>query len=236
VDHRHVPPVVLDGVPNGGADEPLRAVAGNRLNAHAAGFGKADFLEPLREVFGEQLQKPVAFLGPLLEFDPCVDVLGVLAEDDHINLLRAANRRGHAGKVADGPEADVEVQGLAKRHVQRANAAAHGGGERPFNADQEFLERFDGVLRKPFSEAVVRRFACVDLEPSDSPGSSIGLFHRGIQDPLRGGPDIRPGAVASNEGQNRILRDLEPTLDHANFAALRRRDVSVVHKRCCLCS
>ena len=52
-------------------------------------------------------------------------------------------------KYRTGPQADVEVEHLAQRDVERADAAADGRGQRAFDADEIFLERLDGVIRQP---------------------------------------------------------------------------------------
>ena len=59
-------------------------------------------------------------LGARLELDARVDVFGVLAEDHHVDLLGRLHRRGHALEVAHRAQADVQVEHLAQRHVERA--------------------------------------------------------------------------------------------------------------------
>ena len=55
---------------------------------------------------------------------------------------RAAQRR--TGEPAHWAQADIQVQLLAQRDVQAADAAAHRRGERAFDADELLAE---GVLR-----------------------------------------------------------------------------------------
>ena len=78
---------------------------------------------------------------PGLPLDAGVDVLGVLAEDHHVDLLGALHRRGHALEVAHRAQADVEVEHLAQRDVERADAAADRRGQRALDADQVLAER-----------------------------------------------------------------------------------------------
>ena len=79
------------------------------------------------------------------------------------------HRRGHAGEILHRPQADVEIEHLAQRDVERADAAADRRGERAFDADEIFLERLDGVVGQPVVELVLGGLAGEDLEPGDPP-------------------------------------------------------------------
>ena len=91
--------------------------------------------------------------GPL---DAGVDVLRVLAEDHHVDVARALHRARHAREPADRAQADVEVEHLAQRHVQRADAAADRRGERPLDADQVLAEGVERLVRQPLAGLVER--------------------------------------------------------------------------------
>ena len=139
--------------------------------------------------------------------------------------------RRHALEVLHGPQADVEVEHLAQRDVERADAAADGRGQRAFDADQEFLERLDGVVGQPVVELVLGRLAGEHLEPGDLALAAVGLLHRGIEHALAGGPDVRAGAVAADEGQDGVVRDVEFAVLDGDLAAGGRSDVFVGHGR-----
>ena len=53
-------------------------------------------------------------------------------------------------------QADVEIEHLAQRDVERADAAADRRGQRAFDADEIFLERLDRVVRQPVVEFLER--------------------------------------------------------------------------------
>ena len=55
-------------------------------------LAEADLLELLREVRLEELESLLRLFRAGLEIDAGVDVLGVLAEDDHVHLLRVLHR------------------------------------------------------------------------------------------------------------------------------------------------
>jgi hypothetical protein len=107
--------------------------------------------------------------------DAGVDVLGVLPEDHHVDLLGVLHRAGDAGEVLDRPQADVEVEHLPEGDVQGADAAADRGGQRALDADQELLEGFDGVVGQPVVEALEALLAGEDLHPGDLAGAAVGL-------------------------------------------------------------
>ncbi len=75
---------LADGVFDGGGDESLGAFLADGLEAESAGIGEADLFEPVREVLLHERGEFGGVLGAGLVFDAGVDVLGVLAEDDHV--------------------------------------------------------------------------------------------------------------------------------------------------------
>src|SRR5438094_6467614 len=169
--------------------------------------GKRIFLTPMSPWSqGDQLPRLGALRRPL---DAGVDVLGVLAEDHHVDLLGALHRARYAGEVAHRTEADVEVEDLAEGHVERADAAADRRGERPLDADHELLEGVDRVLGEPVLEAVEGLLAGEDLHPGDAALAAVGLLDRGVEDGLAGAPDVGAGAIALDEGNDGVGGDVE---------------------------
>src|SRR5690606_34688643 len=135
----------------------------------------------------------------------------------HVHLLRVLHGARDSAEVLDGTEADVEVEELAERDVQRADPAADGRRERTLDADEELLERLDGILRKPRLEALETLLACEHLHPRDLPPAAIGLLDGRVEHPLAGAPDVRSGPVAADEGDdgpvgNDEFAGLEPDL------------------------
>src|SRR6266542_4184509 len=128
------------------ADEALRALARDRLHADAGRAGEPDLLELLRELPLEEGEDLLRLLGARLPLDAGVDVLGVLAEDHHVDLLRVLHRRRDALESADGAQAHVEVEELAERDVEGSDAAADRGRERALDADEVLAERLDRLV------------------------------------------------------------------------------------------
>ena len=151
--------LLLDGVADRAVDQPLGAEIADRLDADAdlhrhvamrradrfelllpfrAGlFGaEADLLELLRELLGEEVEHLLRLRRAGGVFDAGVDVLGVLAEDHHVHLLRMLHRRRHAREIAHRPQADVQIEHLPQRDVQRADAAADRRRQRALDADE----------------------------------------------------------------------------------------------------
>src|SRR5438034_4262608 len=207
VDEGDAPALVAERVVDRGAGETLGALARHGLHADAAGGREADLLDPqvaLQE--RDQLPRLGALYRPL---DAGVDVFGVLAEDDYIDLLWPLHRARHAREVAHRAEADVEVEHLAESDVERADAAADRRGEWALDADHELLEGGDRVLGEPVLEAVEGLLAGVDLHPGDPALAAVGLVHGGVEDRLAGAPDVGTGAVALDEGEDGVGGDVE---------------------------
>src|SRR5208283_2754849 len=101
-------------------------------------------------------------------------------------------------------QADVEVEHLAERDVERADAAADRRGERAFDADEIFLERLDGVVRQPVVEFLETFLAGEDLEPGNFALAAVSLRDCRVEYADARRPDVRAGAVAANERQDWI--------------------------------
>src|SRR5206468_3436934 len=108
-------------------------------------------------------------------------------------------------EILHGPQANVEIEHLPQRDVERADAATDGRGERAFDADEKFLEGPDGVVGQPVIELPERGFAGEDLEPGDLALAGVGLLHRRVEHALAGGPNVRPGAVTADEWNDGMI-------------------------------
>ncbi len=205
--HRRL--VVVDRVLDGLAHQALGALLGNRLDADARGIRETDLLHAhfvLQE--GDQLLGLVAFRFPL---NAGVDVFRILAEDHHVDLLRLAHRRGHALEVRNRAQADVQVQLLAQRNVERADAAANRRGQRALDGHHVILQDFESFFRQPHVGAIhLGRFlAGIDLHPGDLALAAVGLGHGCVDhlDHHRG--DIQARTVAFDEWNDRIVRNIQ---------------------------
>ena len=148
VHQGHAAAAVVEGVLDGPADQALGAGDAHGLDADAG--IRADLRAHLRV---QELDDLRGFGRALLPFDAGVDVLGVLAEDHHVQPLRLLHGRGHAGEVAHRAHADVEVQQLAQGDVQAADAAADRRGERALDGDVELADGVERVLGQPSSNS-----------------------------------------------------------------------------------
>ncbi len=210
VHHGDRRPAVLEGVVDGGADQALGAHLGDRLDPDARAV--ADRPAHLVTEEGHELE---GLGSALLHLVAGVDVLGVLPEDDHVDQLGVQDRRGHAREPAHRPQADVEVEDLAQRHVERADAAADRRGERALDPDQVVPEALDRLVGEPVAGLVERLLAGQDLLP----GHLVAVLGRGgIEHQLGRGPDVDPRAVALDEGDDGLVGDSERTVGaHGDF-------------------
>jgi hypothetical protein len=156
--------------------------------------------------------------------DPHVDVFGVFAIDDHIEVLRALVGAGGALVVAAGAHAAIQIKDLAQGHVEGADAAADRCGQGPLDSHAVLLDGAQGVFRQVLVGAVevAGLVAGVHLEPLDPALTAVGLGHRRVQHFLGGGPDVYPRAITANEGNNRIVGHDRLTVFEANCGAAGR--------------
>ena len=162
------------------------------------------------ELLGKFLREEVEHLlrlgragGPL---DAGVDVLGVLAEDHHVDFLGMLDRRRHALEPAHRPQADVQIEQLTQRDVERPDAAADRRRQRTLDADVVLAERLDRLVRQPGVELLEALFAGVDFLPRDLPLAAVRFLDRGVEHAHAGAPDVGAGAVAFDERDDRIVR------------------------------
>ena len=126
----------------------------------------------------------------LLELDAGVEVLGVLADEDDVDVLVL---RADAVVALAGAYAGVEVQGLPKSDVDAPEAGAHRGRDRALDADLGLPDRLDHGVR----QRRPGRLHDVDAGLLDVPLEA----HPGrVEDALRGVGDLGAGAVAGDEG------------------------------------
>src|SRR5690606_16454748 len=200
---------VLDRVVDGRADETLGSLTRNGLDAKARAFGETDLRKSLGEVLLEHLRKLLRVLLALLKLDACVDVFGVFTEDHRVHQLRLLHRARDAVEIAHGAKADVHIEKLPKRNVQRADAAADRRRKRALDADEILTECLNGLVREPVLEILKRFFPRVHLVPSDRTLAAIGFLDGGVEYTHRGSPNITPGAVSLNERNDRTVTDDE---------------------------
>jgi len=203
VDNRDRLAVVVDGVLDRGADEAFGAFRRDRLDADAAGQREPDFLHA--HFVLEERDEFLRFGRTGFPFDTGVDVLGVLAEDDHVHLLGMFDGRGDALEPHHRPQAHIQVEHLAERDVERADAFAHRSGQRAFDADEVILERLDGFVREPVVEFLERLLTGPDFEPFDLALTGIRFLDGGVEHADAGGPDVRAGAVATDERKGWVI-------------------------------
>ena len=152
----------------------------------------------------QQAFKAGVFGRAQLELDPGVQIFGVLAEDDHIDVLRAPHGGRHALEPAHRAQAHVQVELAAQGHVERAHPAAHRGGEGAFDAHLELGEGLQGLVRQPAIEALAGPLPGEDLHPGHLAGPAVGALYGRIQHTPGGRPHVYADAIPLDEGDDRV--------------------------------
>ena len=146
--------LVLNRVFNSGSYEALGTLFGDWLDADAAVVREANLVANAH--FVSQPGNDLLGFGRIgFPFDASIDVFGVFSEKDDVDILRPFQRCGRAD-VLYGTYARIQVEEFSKRHVEAADAAADGCGQRALNAlgTCERLQRFH-----PGGRASVARLA-----------------------------------------------------------------------------
>ena len=123
--------------------------------------------------------------------------------------LASCHGRRHAGEIADGAHAGVQVEVLAHGHVERAHAAAHRRAQRTLDRDDEIAQRVQRLVGKPRAVELVGLLARVHLHPGDAAPVAVGLVHRGVHHLEHHRRHVDADAVALDEGDDRIVRDVQ---------------------------
>src|SRR5437879_2728663 len=139
------------------------------------------------------------------------------------------NGRGDAFEVLHRSQAHEKIEKLPQRNIQRTNTAAYRRGQRTFDSDQIFAERFYRIVWQPFIEFVFRCLASKDLKPCDFLFPGVCLFNRSIEHTDTRRPNIWSGPVSADERNDRLIRHIQPVRS-GNLFTCRRSDISVRHK------
>ena len=214
---------VLDGH----AHQALGSGDGDRLDADA-GIEADLLLAALQHVFVEELDQAGAVGSSLLPLDAGVDVFGVLAEDDDVHALGMLHGRGHALVVLHRAHAAVEIKNLAQGDVEGADAAAHGRGQRSLDGDAKFADGVDGVIGQPGIELGLGFLSGEDFVPGDAALAFVGFFDCGVEHAERGFPDVAAGAVAFDEGDDRVIGNVVLAVCITDFLSVRGYSYAVI--------
>ena len=127
VDGRDLAAAVAARVVEGELDDPARPRDRDRLDRDARVA-----VAQLAAVLLDPVDQLVGVRRALLELDAGVEVLGVLADDDQVDVVEA---RAHASIGLARPHLRVEVERLAQADVDRAEAAADRRRDRALERD-----------------------------------------------------------------------------------------------------
>jgi hypothetical protein len=108
-------------------------------------------------------------------------------------------------RVADRAHARVEVQHLAQRDVQAADAAADRRRQRSLDGHLVRAHGLERVGREPLTRQILRLLTGEHFEPRETPGSAERLLHCRVEDAHARAPDVGPGAIALDERDDGIV-------------------------------
>ncbi len=223
--------IVVDGVLQSLANQTLGACLGNRLDTDTAHVGEADLLDA--HFFGQELDDLFSFRAAGFPLDTRVDVFGVLAEDDHVNITRLLDRARHTFEPANRTLADIEVEFLTQGNVQGADTTAYRSSQRAFDGNNIL---FDGVQRFSRQPGVLiidlsGFLARIDFHPGNLALAGVRFFNSSVDDLDHDRGNIETDAVTLDEGDDRVVGYVQGKVGvNGNFvAAGRHLDLLVSH-------
>ena len=216
VHQGHIRAVRFNGILDSRTHQTLRAFLRYGLDAETGGLRETNLVGTLREFGRKPVKEFLCFGRAALKLDTGVDIFRILAEDNHIHLLRGFHRGFNSLEVAHRAHAAVEVEPLAERHIQRTYTLAHRRSQRSLDTNQQVAESFHGLIGQPGTHRIKSFLAGQHLLPNKSALIAIGCAYRGINHALGSAPDIRAGAVADDMGDDGEIRHIQPLPRHGN--------------------
>ncbi len=180
---------------------------GYGLDADARVFPDGRFHGPV-----EEFDDPARLGRALAPLDAGVDVLGVFPENSDVYEFGPLHRGGGALVVSHRPHAGEQIEHLSQGHVQRPDASAYGGRERALDAHDIFTQGIHRLVRQPAARGVVCLLPRQNLFPHNASAAAVRLFHGLIEHVPGRLPDIRPCAVAFDEGNDGFMGNMEPAV------------------------
>ncbi|MCY1429439.1 hypothetical protein D9M71_453560 [compost metagenome] len=122
---------------------------------------------------------------------------------------------------------------LAQGHVKGANTSTDRGGQRTFDGDDVILDRIQGFLGQPGILVIHLGglLTGVDFHPGNLALAPIGFLYSSIDHFDHDGTDVYANAVAFDERDDRIIRNIERMvcIDGDFVADCRNLDFLVSH-------
>ncbi len=133
VNQCHTVLVVLDCMIDSCADDTCRSLLTDWLDADSAGIGESNLVDA--HLILKEVDYFVDFITARLPLYTGIDILAVFSEDNHIHRSRILDWAWRSCVPANGANACIEVELLAERHVETANAAAYWSCQWSLNRD-----------------------------------------------------------------------------------------------------
>ena len=192
-------------------------------------FREANFLHA--HLIAQEFDNFVSFGRVCFPLDTRINIFGVFTEDNHIGQLRVFNRARGALIVTYRTQANVEIQLLTQRHVQRTDAAANWRRQRTFNSNTVITNQIEGFSRQPdiLAVNVGRFFTGVNFHPGNFTLAFIGFLNGGINHFQHRWGNVNTDTVAFNERDNRVMRDVQFAVLQGDFLTFRRNYYFAFH-------
>ena len=160
----------------------------NLFAAFTLGVFESEVGDLSRSFFGDDFEA-LDDAGDDFVFQAGVEVFGVFADEDDVDVFEA---RFNAGKIFNGADVGVKIEGFAQAHVDAGGSAGDGGAHGAFEGDAITAHGFHGCFGDELALFGGFVGASLDFFPIDF-GS--GRF----EDAARGGGHFRADAFAGDQ-------------------------------------
>ena len=135
----------------------------------------------------------------------------------HVHFLGLLDRRHHPLEPTHRPQADIEVECLAQRHIERTDTAPHRSGQRSLDADQIFTESLHRGLGQPFACLPERFSTRQHFLPLNGPLAAIGYLDSPVHYLLAYRGDFSPYAISLDKRDGHPVGHHQPFSLHIHF-------------------
>eukprot|EP00049_Salpingoeca_infusionum_P017399 m.352804 g.352804 ORF g.352804 m.352804 type:complete len:460 (+) comp16615_c0_seq1:2433-3812(+) len=183
---------------------------GHWLDAKTTGAWEADLA--CDALLLEKLDQVCSVSTSCFKLNTSIDIFCVLTKDHHVDILWLLDWAWYALEPHHRTKAHVEIKGLTKGDIERADATTDGCGQWTLDTDKVLAVSIKSCFWEPLACLTKGLLASKDFKPLDLFLATVGLLNSIVEDVLSCTPDIWTGTVTFNEWNHWIVWYLKGTI------------------------